>query len=87
MANGPGSKEGFWEMGHWSGVNRALSTPEKRWLYITGRKYVIDDMARIELNRWIHDRRRTRAHAEQICKRWGIEMPSREEIISLESDS
>jgi hypothetical protein len=81
VTRGPGSGEGFGEQMHWSERNRSLSAVEKDWLRAEARKHMTHPAGLIALRTWIADRRRTRAHAEQLCKRWGVEMPTREELI------
>jgi hypothetical protein len=76
-AKGPGSDEGLGEQRHWGYVNGNPSVAEKAWLLAELPKHVTDPVKRVELKRWILDRRRSRRDVEQLCKRWGIELPER----------
>lgn len=71
----PGSPEGYQEREHWNYQNGPVKKAQRAFLCDEARRRVTDPIKRAELIRWITSSRTTTAQAEQLCRRWGIELP------------
>ena len=71
----PGSTAGVQEVQHWGYENGPVKKAQRAFLCAEARRRISDPIKRAELIRWITNSRTTTANAEQLCRRWGIDLP------------